>query len=383
MSATHQDPALPVPQFDTETRGEAIEGHQLPDDVFVLDAVTHAYNLAPDNARNKYGLQLGALVAGIHETWNPPELTMPQEVYRGNTSIETVVRTVLEESQTTMMAHHVLRLDSWFHDGLCTEAKTVEALHRWPQRVVGYVGVDPLSGPEVYLDDLRRQVALMPDAVGLKLYPHGVDPYRRWRADDPEILELFSLAQELGLRTIAIHKAVPNGAVPMDPYKVDDIDIAADALPDMAFEIVHAGMAFLDETAWAVGRYPNVYANLEITTSLLHHAPGWFEEILAQLIFWGGPQKILWSTGSILVHPQHLLERMWAFRFSDRVRHKFGIPQITREDKELILGRNFARMIGMDADAALTAVADDEFSRSRAEQGLSEPFSHWRKVSQA
>ncbi len=381
MSSATADPSLPAPQFDEGTRGTPVEGRRLPDDVFVLDAVTHAYNLDPANAQNKYGLQLGALIAGIHETWNPPELTMPQEVYRGNTGIETVVRTVLDESQTTMLAHHVLRLDSWFHDGLCTEDKTVEALRRWPQRVVGYVGVDPLAGPGVYMDDLRRQVELMPEAVGLKLYPHGVDPYRRWRADDPEILELFALAQELGLKTIAIHKAVPNGAVPMDPYKVDDIDIAADALPDMAFEIVHAGMAFLDETAWAIGRYPNVYANLEITTSLLHHAPGWFEEILAQLIFWGGPQKILWSTGSILVHPQHLLEKMWAFDFSERVMHKFGLKQLTREDKEGILGRNYAAMIGLDPATAMAAAADDEFATRRREQGLAEPFSYWRSVS--
>lgn len=381
MSVANPDSALPTPTFDDQSRGEPISGQRLPDDVFVLDAVTHAYNLDPANAQNKYGIQLGGLVAGIHATWNPPELTMPQEVYRGNTAMETVVRTVLEESQTTMLAHHVLRLDSWFHDGLCAEDKTLEALQRWPQRVLGYVGVDPLAGPEVYMDDLRRQVELMPGAVGLKLYPHGVDPYRRWRADDPEIIELFSLAQELGLKSIAIHKAVPNGAVPMDPYKVDDIDIAADALPDMAFEIVHSGMAFLDETAWAIGRYPNVYANLEITTSLLHHAPGWFEEILAQLIFWGGPEKIIWSTGAILVHPQHVLEKMWAFQFSERVMHKFGIPQMTREDKELILGRNFARMVGLDVDAAVAALADDEFSRKRREHGLARPFSYWRTVS--
>lgn len=369
---------VPATEFSADTRGTAIEGTRLPDDVFVVDAVTHAYNLSASNSKNKYGEQLGTLIAGIHETWNPEDLRVGKEIFLGDTSVEAVMRTVFQESQTTMAAHHVLRLDSWFHDGLCSLDKTLEAVAKWPERVLAYVGVDPLNPLAVSMDELRRQVEQMPNAVGLKLYPHGVDPYRRWRADDPEILELFGLAQELGLKSIAIHKAVPNGAVPMDPYRVDDIDIAADAFPDMAFEIIHAGMAFLDETAWAIGRYPNVYANLEITTSLLSKAPGWFEEILAQLIFWGGPDKILWSTGCVLVHPQHLLERFWSLEFSDRVLEKFGIEQLSRADKEQILGKNYARMIGLDVASAVEAVADDEFSRFTQANGLAEPFSYWR-----
>lgn len=371
---------IPGVDFRVDTRGTSGPGERLPADTFVIDAVIHAYNLDPANARNKYGLQLGELIAGIHATWNPPGLAMDAGAFRSDTSIETVVRTVFEESQTAMASHHVLRLDSWFHDGLSAFHKTKEARERWPQRMLAYVGVDPLAPQQVYLDDLRRQVEQMPDAVGLKLYPHAVDPYRRWRADDDDVMALFELAKNLGLKTIAIHKAVPNGAVPLDPYRVDDIDVAADAFPELAFEIVHSGMAFLEETAWAIGRYPNVYANLELTTLLLHKAPGWFEEILAQLIFWGGPEKILWSTGAVIVHPQPLLERFWSLRFSERVMEKFGLEQLTRADKEMMLGRNYAQMIGLDLAAAQDALRGDEFSRRQAEHGLGAPYAAWRAM---
>lgn len=373
---------MAVAEFSDANRGSLSSGGLLPDDVFVYDAVIHAYNLDPSNARNKYGLQLGALVAGIHATWNPPHLTMDPEIFRSNAPMEAVVRTVFEESQTSMASHHVLRLDSWFYDGLCSKDKTIEAITRWPDRVTAYVGVDPLAGPDVYLDDLRRQMDEMPGTVGLKLYPHGVDPYRRWRADDPEIWGLFDLAQQLGVKTIAIHKAVPNGAVPMDPYKVDDIDLAADAFPDLNFEIVHSGMAFLEETAWAIGRYPNVYANLEITTSLLLHAPGWFEEILAQLMFWS-VDKIIWSTGCMLTHPQPLLEQFWGLQFSERTMEKFGISQITEEDKRKILGLNYAALMDLDVVEAQQRIADDDFARHRKEYGLAEPFSTWRQMAGA
>lgn len=105
-------------------------------------------------------------------------------------------------------------------------------------------------------------------------------------------MRLIERAAALGLRTIAIHKALPNGSVPLDSYRIgEDFEQAADAFPDMTFEIIHAGMAFIEETAMAVGRFPNVYANLETTTAMLRQAPGRFEKALATLMQWGGPGK--------------------------------------------------------------------------------------------
>jgi hypothetical protein len=39
------------------------------------------------------------------------------------------------------------------------------------------------------------------------------------------------------------------------------------------------------------------------------------------------------------------------------LRDGYGYPQITREDKELILGRNFAELMGIDIDARRGALA--------------------------
>jgi predicted TIM-barrel fold metal-dependent hydrolase len=69
--------------------------------------------------------------------------------------------------------------------------------------------------------------------------------------DDPEIaFPLFERALYLGLKAVAIHKAIPLGPVPMDHYRMDDIDAAAAAFPDLQFEIVHGGFAFIEETAF-------------------------------------------------------------------------------------------------------------------------------------
>jgi len=352
----------------------------IPDDVFVIDAVAHAYNVSKPNIRNRYGASLAGLIYGVHATWNAPEYVLTPEIFTNNTPAEAVAHTLFLESRTDLAVHHQLRLDSWFHDGLVGEARNREIAQRWPNRFISYIGVDPTQPPEQYLADIKRLKDRLPPAVGLKLYPHQMDPYRTWRADDPKIMKLFEEAQKLGLKVVAIHKALPNGNVPMAPYKVDDIDLAADAFPDLKFEIIHAGMAFLEETAWAVARYPNVYANLEVTSSLLYKAPGWYEEIIGFLTFWGGPQKILWATGSVLAHPQPLLQRMWDMQFSDYTLNKYGLQQITAADKRMILGGSYAAMMGLDIEQLRAKVGNDDFARARASRGLDAPWSNWKAI---
>jgi len=152
---------------------------------------------------------------------------------------------------------------------------TVEMARDRPIRVFACIGVDPCEGLGAAMQSPERQVANTPGAIGLKMYPHQMDPCRRWYANHDTVMRLIERAAALGLRTIAIRKALPNGSVPLDSYRIgEDFEQAADAFPGMAFEIIRAGMAFVEETAMAVGRFPDVYANLETTAAMLWQAPG-------------------------------------------------------------------------------------------------------------
>jgi predicted TIM-barrel fold metal-dependent hydrolase len=295
--------------------------------------------------------------------------------------MEVLARTLFRETNIDMAANMYLRLDSWFYDGLCARAKNVEAATRWPNRFVTYVGVDPTAGREVCIRDLEEQMQELPHSVGLKLYPDQVEPLRSWRMDDPRLAyPLFEKAQELGIKTVAIHKAIPNGPVPINPYKVDDVDGAAIHFPDLKFEIIHSGLAFVEETAHAIARFPNVYANLEITSLLMHHGPGMFNEILAYFLFWAGPEKIIYSDGTLFCHSQPLLEKFWNLVLPDQLLEKYHLEQLTIEDKALILGGNYARIIGLDIEAAKRKIANDDFARNQREHGLEAPFSNWMKM---
>ncbi|MEU2033720.1 amidohydrolase family protein [Nocardia amamiensis] len=348
------------------------------DDTFVFNAVVHPYNLTDENTQpNRYAQMLREVLVAMHRGWQSFGLDEKQQ--KTDWPVEAMARTLFLESEVDMAATHTLRLDSYFKDGCVARRKTVEAVKRWPHRFVGYVGLDPTKGLDVSLRELDDQIDELPEAVGLKMYPAQVEPRRHWRMDDRKLLfPILARAQERGIKTVAVHKALPLGPVPLNPYRVDDIDVAAEEFPDLSFEIVHAGMAFGEETALAIGRYPNVYANLEGTTAMISFSPGQFEKAIAQMMFWGGPAKILWADGNMLFHSQPLLENFKNFTFSEETMNTFGIPQITDEDRALILGGNYARILGIDIEAAKAKIADDEFSQEKARTGIQEIYSNWR-----
>ena len=339
------------------------------DGVPVINAVAHAYNLNQDNARGPVGGMVRDGFYGIHAHFNPDGWRLPPEVFQTDQSAELLARTHFLESDVDLLAYHTLRLDSLFADGLCSAAKNEELARRWPHRVVSYVGVDPTLGTDACLRELDEQLERLPGAVGLKMYPDQVEPYRTFRMDDESLMEpIYQRCQDAGLTVVAVHKALPNGPVPLAPYRIDDVEAAAMTHPGLSFEIVHSGMAFVEETAYALARFPNVYANLEITTMLLSKAPRLFAEALATFLYWGGPSKIFYSDGALFTHPQLCLPSFWDLQLPEDLLERYHLPQLTREDKALMLSGNYARVVGLDLDDLRRRWADDEFGRARAER---------------
>ena len=74
----------------------------------------------------------------------------------------------------------------------------------------------------------------------------------------------------------------------------------------------------------------------------MHHTPGLFDEIIAMFIFWGGAEKIIYSDGtSSVIHNRS--GEFWNLQPVRELLHKYGIKQISKADKALILGGNYAR----------------------------------------
>jgi uncharacterized protein len=57
---------------------------------------------------------------------------------------------------------------------------------------------------------------------------------------------------------------------------------------------------------------------------------------------------------------------------------RYGIPQLTAEDRASILGGNYARLLGIDPAERLAMIAEDEFSKEKAATGRQAPYSNWK-----
>jgi len=351
------------------------------DGIPVIDAVIHPYDLSEPNANGEIGPMVREGFYQLHSHWNPPDLQAPRSWFQADQGVATLMDTMCLESQVDLAVYHTLRLDSLFLDGLCGRAKAIQLRHEHPHRSFVYVGLDPTLGVERTLADLDEQLTEVPDALGVKFYPDQVDPYRTFRMDDPSVcFPIYDRVGELGLRVVAVHKALPNGPVPLAPYKIDDVEGAAMAYPDLAFEIVHSGMAFVEETAYALARFPNVYANLEVTTLLLLKAPRLFQEALATMLFWGGPEKLIWATGANFTHPEVVLDAFWNLEMDADLTDRYQLPPLDRDLKARILGQNWADMVGLDLRAHMARIADDEWARRREADGGLAPYTVWGRA---
>lgn len=352
------------------------EREPVPPEVFVMDSTVHAYSFAEDNARYE-GLpqQLAeALYHGMHRGWSPrgePKWILEQARYMAGANPELLAHALFAESRTDACIYHGVPTWGMFEDGGSPLWAGAELRRRYPGRVELYGPVSPWQ--EDPLEEIDRLVE-EEGVIGLKLYPMDIvdGRMRSYRLDDPEVaFPLIERARDRGLRSIAIHKAIPLGQVPMKPFKVGDVDEAAIAFPDMRFEIVHGGFAFLEETAMQLMRFPNVVVNLEGGSAFLCNAPRRFAELVGTFLAVGGEDRIVWSVGTVALHPRPFLEAFWALEMPEDLL-EYGFPPLTREIKEKILGRNHARLLGLDVEAMRARHRDDRFARM---SGLAEPWS--------
>jgi predicted TIM-barrel fold metal-dependent hydrolase len=115
--------------------------------------------------------------------------------------------------------------------------------------------------------------------------------------------------------------------------------------------IFHVGLPFIDETCWQLVRYPNLYASIAATINFIGRAPRQFAEWLGKLLFWAGPDKVIYGGETPIWHPRWALEAFQRFQMPDDLVQGYGYPQLTPEIKRKILGENLARLHGMDVEA--------------------------------
>lgn len=353
-------------------------------DIFVLDAVTHAFNFAPENWYHlEHARAITDMSVAVVGDPPAPEYALTRDAIAREWPVEDTASMLFRESGTDVAIFHPLPITA-FRDGMCGIDKAIEARTRWPNRFIGsYACLDPLRGTDAF-PSLEEQVETI-SPMGLKLYPSSWtnDAVSVWKLDDPKVaFPVLERALELGIKHVAIHKSIPLGpAYAGAAFHPGDVEGAATHFPEITFEIVHGGIAFTEETAWMLARHDNIYVNMENLNIILARRPRTFARIMLGMMNVGGAamlDKMFWGTGTMQYHPRPCLEAFMAFEFPEDMLEDAGlfapIPQITLEQKAGILGKNYARVHGLDLGALKAALADDEFESARRD-GLAAPYS--------
>jgi hypothetical protein len=347
----------------------------LDDGTFVIDAVAHCFNLTEENfAHHGHAKAVTDMIYGVVSV-APQGYALEESAVKRDWAIGDTANMLFKESKTDVAIYHPTPIFA-YKDGLSAFYKGVEGLKQWPKRFVGcWVSVDPLQGRTAF-EMLEEQTAVIEDAgfkpYGLKLYPTSWrgEVVDSWRMDDPKIaFPLFEKAGELGITTIGVHKAIPLGPAPTGAsFHPGDVEGAAEHFPDLNFEIVHGGSAFCEETAWLLGRYPNIYVNMESLNIILANQPRTFAQIVLGLMHVGGDpvlDRMFWATGTMQYHPRPCLEALEGFEFPEDLLGNYGlfgrISQLTADGRAKMLGRNVAAYRGWDIEQLKQGIAGDEF----------------------
>jgi uncharacterized protein len=348
------------------------------DDMLVVDAVVHPYDLSPENLAPG-GDELADLIFRTHVAFSgtdSPEFALRAEEFLVKFDIQALDAAVFRESPTDLAIIHTLPNLGFQNGPMCSPETSAALRSLHPDRYLVYAAINSVEPGEA-VAQLERQVQDLQPA-GLKLYPTYLydGESRGWRLDDDFSRELLTAAHDLGIRNVAVHKgaaAFPPSA-PFEPFTLADFQEGPAAFPDINFQIVHAGVAFLEEAARLFAANPNVYATIETTTSFAMTDPRAFAEAFGSLLASAGPDRILFASGVNLIHPRPPIELLGAFEMPEDLVAERGYPRMSDEIRRKVLGENALRLHGLNPEEVRARLAGDDVEAGR-EHGLAPPWS--------
>ena len=272
-------------------------------------------------------------------------------------TVEEMYRMVFVDAPTDMAMAQVVPLFDTYEDFFAPVRAQHAMAAAYPDRVLFCGGVDPLyRGLEDALEQLEHQVVEL-GACSIKFYNGHVQG--SWRCDDEALAyPLYEKCRELGIDVLQFHKGLPIGLQNVEDLRPTDLQAPARDFPDLTFIVHHLAMPYFDELVSIAGRFPNVYLSLSGNIAQAVVAPRLLQEQLGRLLMQVGVEKLLWGSEAALIgSPAPYLRAFMQLQIPEDLRRGYGYPDLTPHDRELILGRNFARLMGVDIEAKRTELA--------------------------
>ena len=350
-------------------------------DALVIDAVVHPYDLSPRNQNPQARAQLDAVYAAHTLSLDPGhrDYMLSHDEFFCDFPYQAMAQAEFAESPVDLAVIHALPNLGFCLGDVTNPDRAAAFRDRHPNRLRLFATVDtPILGQAIA--QLERQVKAF-RVDGLKLYPAffydgaGVG----WRLDGEDFATpLLEAARAFGIRHVAIHKSLWLSPAPKQAFEVGDLALPLARFADMSFQIVHGGVAFLDETLRLLERHANLHITLETMFSYILVKPRIFAKILGAFLKAVGSNRLMFASGNNLSHPDPLLAAFADYRFPAEHVREFDLPKLSEQDRRNILGLNAARLLGLDPATIIASVQGDSFARAR--QGGPPPWSTLRQT---
>lgn len=211
------------------------------------------------------------------------------------------------------------------------------AVYRFPDRLVGFCAVDPRR--PAALDIFRRAVEEW-GLRGLKLHPTvGYYPY------DEIVYPLYEACLEYEV-PVLIHTGSQPGPMKSRfarPVYVDDV---ASDFPELPIIIAHCGHHWWEEALLVCSVKPNCYVDISGWQREYLEQPLLFYRMLRRFVDAIGPWRVFFGTDGPYLNVLCPLDR-WVTALRDLASSGSEVA-FSPEEIEIILGRAFARLIGLD-----------------------------------
>jgi len=142
---------------------------------------------------------------------------------------------------------------------------------------------------------------------------------------------------------------------------VADVDDAATSFPELNFVVEHVGLPRLDDFCWIAAQEPNVYGGLAVAAPMAVHRPRKFGEIMGELLFWLGEDRILFGSDYALWNPDWLVDQVMNAELTDEQKDEYGV-ELDVETMKKIMGENVAGLYDIDIEEKKRQFRDDDIS---------------------
>ncbi len=334
------------------------------EDIFVVDGHCHLWDASPENQLNKYGRGWIDCFYAYHKNLSPAEYVWPLEKYEKYTP-ENMVHDQFVKGYVDLAILQPTYLTDFYKNGFNTIEQNSVMKRAYPDRYILNGAWDPRDGDRgiEYLHRMKGEW----DIKGVKLYT------AEWRGDskgyklsDPGAYRFLEECAKLGITIIHVHKGPTIFPLNRDAFDVADVDDAASHFTELIFIIEHVGLPRLEDFCWIETQESNVYGGLAVALPFIQPRPRYFAEIMANLLFWLGPDKLLFGSDYALWEPKWLIEKFMAFELPEDLKAEFGVD-LTMEAKRKIMGLNAARLYGINPQEQTAKTRSDAFTQ-QAEQ---------------